>query len=379
MVSKADWSGEILDQISSIEAELPQWMPRKVSRLEVHGPSKAVTPLPLIYIDDVDGRFVHSGGQIVAMHASGSTSQLLGKSCYFSSEISVSASGLLWLDGRVITAPDLMPAYWKMNLSGKHDNSKPIVDFRKPLRAIEEPCISAIGWGQSVYGHVVIEMMPRLILALQATKTLSQPPAILLPENIPSWVVDICIRSLSIDEKRIRYFDGATERVLLQNGIFPSYPSLDHPCLAKLLDEQFAMSRHERSGIYFLSRQRTINKSRACTNEHRIEEIAKYEFGAQIILPELMPWHEQIALFQKARVIAGLYGSALHTSLFGGEGLRVGAVGALSNVLSRICNLRQHQLAYQVEGFVLGHKYAVPESNFRRMMEALCNCSIEGD
>ena len=100
-------------------------------------------------------------------------------------------------------------------------------------------------------------------------------------------------------------------------------------------------------------------------------KIAEHEFGARVVVPEELPWPDQVSLFQHAEAIVGLYGSALHTALFSGQGLKLGVVGALNGVQSHIANLRNQRIAYQLTGFTPKGEYLVPEDGFRSMLAAL--------
>jgi len=298
-------------------------------------------------------------------------------SCYFTSDIAVSGNGLLWRDQKVITAPDLMPRYWYYLLSGMPDQSAPETDALLPIRVIKEPCICALGWGSRVYGHILIEMIPRLLLAIRAMADRSDF-TVLLRSDTPPWAIDVAIRQLDIDTSRIRFFDANKERVLLSRGIIPSFLGYFHPAVQLLIDSKFAGTEvpcHQRSGLIYLARTSVTGVSRRATNEATLMKIAENEFGARVVVPEELPWPEQVNLFQHAEAIVGLYGSALHTALFSGPGLKLGIVGALNTGQSQIANLRNHRIAYQLVGFTPSGDYLVPEDGFRSMLTALMTSS----
>lgn len=362
------WTDQVIDALDCVLANEPRWEPHSVLRLEVAPSAPLPTGVPPIHIDDPNAPFVGMPGSIGLWHQpNGLTASALA--CFFSDSIVVSASGLLWFGEKVITARELMPQYWRALLSDKSDQSRPRAEFALPIRTIEETCISAIGWGQRVYGHVITEMLPRLVLALEAAKHLDPAPLVLLRSDAPPWVIDICTYIIG-DQGRIVFFDGARERVLLRRGIFPSYSCL-HPTMMGLIDSYFPSWQNKPGkGLRFLLR-REVTTPRFCVNEDRLAAIAETEFGASVFIPEALPWIEQVQLFRTTRTIVGLYGSGLHTALFSGASPLLGIVGAVNNIQSVIARLRRHPLAYQLAGFTPVGRYEVPEDGFRALMRAI--------
>lgn len=361
------WSGETIERLRSVPTISPRWQTGEIFRAEIFPAARRATPKPLLYVDGAP-----VGSKVVALHDTTLVAPVAeAVCCYFSSDIVVSGHGLLWLDQKVITAPDLMPHYWRRRLSGMSGVSRPETDALLPIRVIDEPCICAIGWGGQVYGHILIEMIPRLLLAI---RTMANQPdfTVLLRSDTPPWVIDLAIRQLDIEISRIRFFNAEQERVLLSRGIFPALLHF-HPALAPLIDSRFAFTENlccQRSGLFYLPRKR-VTASRRATNEAALMKIAEDEFGARIVVPEELPWPDQVSLFQCAEAIVGLHGSALHTALFSGPGLKLGVVGTPGLAQSHIANLRNQRIAYQLAGFMPVGDYLVPEDGFRSMLAAL--------
>jgi len=281
------WTGETIEQLISVPTFSPRWKADIVFRAELSPPARKATPKPLLYIDDTS-----LGSSIIAMHdpaiAPGVEDAIC---CYFTSDIVVSGIGLLWLDQKVITAPDLMPGYWHQWLRDVSGQSSVAIDASLPIRVIDEPCICAIGWGGSVYGHILIEMIPRLLVAIRAMA--NRPDfTVLLRSDTPSWAIDVAIQQLDIETSRIRFFDANKERVLLSRGIIPACLGYFHPGVELLIDTNFARiknSPHPRSGLVYLPRKSETTFSRRATNEAALIAIAENEFGAHIVVPEELP------------------------------------------------------------------------------------------
>lgn len=300
-----------------------------------------------------------------------------GLSCYYSSEINVSGIGHLWLGDKLIIEPELMPPYWR-RLIFENPRSNPEAEVKLPVRIIEDICICAVGWGFDIYGHFIIEMLPRLLAALKLCSAENKAPKVLLRSDSAGWLKKIIRSLLPNDKDCIIFFDPKLERVSLKQGIFPTYPYFGqgfHPITKELMDSIPGLPNHSgvKSGNYFVSRALVpdVKGRRMCTNEEELVEIAKSEFGVTPISPETLSWHEQINLFRSARSVVGLSGSALHTSIFANDGLLVGSIGLVNAVQTHIAGLRQQRMAYQTRGFDLGKAYKVPTEQFRKMIEKI--------
>lgn len=298
--------------------------------------------------------------------------------CFFSGDIIISGMGSLWRDEKLITEPMLMPLYWR-NRIFENSFSNPEAEVNLPIREIEETCICAIGWGFEIYGHFLIEMLPRILTAIKLLKQEGIAPKVLIRSDSPKWMKSIIGKYL-LTESSIITFDPKAERIKLKNGVYPTYPYYAHgfhPEVKGLIESIEGLPGHApvKTGDYFVSRaSMPFSKTRrTCTNEVLLEDIAKNEFGMSVITPESMTWAEQVNVFRSAKSVVGLSGSALHTSIFSNEDFLIGVVGLVNPVQTHIAALRQHRMAYQVAGFNINPKYEVPADQFRKMLERIVN------
>lgn len=346
-----------------------EWDEKLVSRIVVHPQQSPLCPPGPLYADN------SQDSRIVNWHKKATATFDLA--CYFASNISVSGIGLLWRGNSLITASDLMPPYWK-RIVFNNNLSNPYEDIKLPYREIEEPCISAIAYGHDNYGHVLIEMLPRLIAALHLTKNNGIQSRVLLRDDCPEWLREILTQYVGISN--IVYFDPKRERILLRRGIFPTYAYLGggfHPATSSLLDSIDNLPAHQlqRTGHFFLSRTSLQQKSgrRFCENEQDLVDIASREFDVNIVYPETLNWNEQINIFRSAKSVTGLYGSALHAAILADQNLITGIIGLVNAVQTHIAGLRQQRTTYQISGFNLELSYKVPTDKFRRMMDGIVN------
>lgn len=357
----------MIEKIDSIRGASPSLL-----RFERRNLYPALTPFeprgPFYADNPVDKR-------IVEWHKL--SDQKFSLSCYCSSDITVSGIGLLWKDDSLIIDSELMPPYWR-RIAFDNVISDPEIDVLLPTRIIDEPCISAIGWGYDIYGHVIIEMIPRLLVGLRVAEIDGVRPKILLRSDAPSWLKDLITSFVGCELGDLVFFNPSVERVKLKAGIFPTYPYFGqgfHPFVQVLLDSMQDLPIHtsKRDGNFFIARSLVPNTKgrRMCINEEVLIDVASSEFGIETIFPEKLAWAEQVKLFRSANSVIGLSGSALHTAIFADRRLIVGTIGLVNAVQTHIASLRQQQMAYQVSGFDLGNSYEVPLEKFRRMADLI--------
>ncbi len=367
----ADSSFRIAGPAHSIYVDSPRWEPGFLHKIIVADASYSRPAKRLVYIDDptVKPHHLPDGKPIIESHNPGAEPALSPSlHCYFAENVVVSGNGLMWVDDELVIINDIMPSYWRDLLSGHSHQSTPETDVHLPVRTITGPCICGLGWGGQIYGHVLLEILPRIIVALEVMKDL-QRPRLLLRNDTPEWALSM-LHVVGVSPADIEWFDPMSERVKLEQGIYPGNMGTTHPYLETIyssIDQNF--DAPERSGIYYMSRA-AFRHRRGCVNERDLEKIAEQEFGAEVVRPEELPWLEQIRLFKTAKAVVGLTGSALHTALVSDDGLTVGSIGVINRVQSAIATLRGQRMAYQV-GFPLSDSYEVPEKQFREMMVAV--------
>jgi hypothetical protein len=307
--------------------------------------------------------------RIKAWHAS-APSDGFEWSVYLSSEISVSGIGHLWHRGELVEQDDLLPGFWRQQLSRTDTPSFSIEhESRLPERVEERRCVPAPTWGWNNYGHFLLDGLPRLL----AARTLfGEELAYLFRADTPEWVLGIC-DVVGIGAERRVVFDAATERVRLVSGVYPAYgrQSIIHPALSAMLDT--GGERRTGARIFLTRRDLSDRQKRArhCLNEDELAEIATTEFGFQQVAPEALPWVDQVRLFRTSAVIAGLVGSALHTSIFSDHKLKMAWVGFNAMAQLQICSFRSQPFGIYDEGVVAKAGYSVDTEKFRCLLAAL--------
>ncbi|GJD51046.1 hypothetical protein OPKNFCMD_3797 [Methylobacterium crusticola] len=248
---------------------------------------------------------------------------------------------------------------------------------------VSSQCLSFLGPGHLIYGHWIVDFLPRLYVARMVFGSDFFSMPVLWPSNTPSWAENIVHTLFGRQLKLIRY-DISTELVQCDHLWVPTYPySADHhfhSCVRGLYDP----FRPDTTGWRKLcvSRARIEGKSAGATKNFKqrafFEERAQ-ERGFEVIFPEELSFKEQISMFNEARVVIGEFGSALHSSVFCGGGTVVGAVNCLNPIQSRICTLFKQRCSYLIpseqmmEDGVIA--FSCTEDSIVNFLDAICTAS----
>lgn len=302
-------------------------------------------------------------------------------SCYTVKNITVSGFGNIWFDQQMLVDPRIMPLYVRELLDSDLSADASVENFnRLPVREITEPCIVCAGHGTHVYGHFLIEMLFRLLVASYARGPVFSYAKFLLDSNSPSWLLKILSDYFDITGDRIVFFDPAVERVLVGNAVLPGRVLRDHffhPFCVRAINDLKAFMPKSPIPTYqkvFIVRGAYVNPHaprRIMLNEDDIADIATNEFGFKAIKFEAHNWADQISLFDKARIIVGQAGSSLHGSMFSKPDTIVASIGFMNTVQSEIAAAWDQRLAFLTHGVNLRSEYSVDHELFRRYIDAV--------
>jgi len=330
---------------------------------------------------------------LIGHHARGTSGPALPAACYFAADAVISGSGQIWLDGRLVTADEIMPGYVRNELAIAAGGSPGLRKVgRLPLRTIEEPTVVLLGHGVHVYGHFLIEMLFRLLEARCALPDGERELRFLLDAAAPDWLLRILTESLGVARAAIVTFDTGRERVKLRQAIIPTNLGGSergfHPFAGTLIDallERMALPDPARRGAQgagrgrrlFVSRRSFKNAAsgggRVCLNEDQLTQIAGRRHGFEEVTMESLSWPMQVALFRHAEIVVGPWGSAMHTSLFSAPGSRMGVIGFGALVQSNIAALRGTDIGFLARNLRIQGAFSVDEEQFKVFLDAVCD------
>lgn len=288
----------------------------------------------------------------------------------------------LFHNGQRITDGWLYPCF-ATALYGAVENSVGGFDSL-PIRNVPGTCIVYQNWGDSTWGHVLIFMLPRLVLAERHGIDLSQTQ-VLASVLTPAWHLQILGEVFGIPDSNIVFFDPESERVCIESALIPQLPYRTegfHPDTASLFAElkqkilaDEAPDAAEATRVILIDRRRFSNpesRQRQATNfDEMVAALREVQPQLEVVDPSELSLRDQVRLFDQTRLLIGEYGSALHNSLFGRPGMAVVTIGESNETQQKICEVQQQKYGVVVCNNYLGD-YEIPvDQVVERVVEAL--------
>lgn len=282
--------------------------------------------------------------------------------CFFLRDAGVAADGIPYRDGALLTdaAVGFTADYFTTRLGGA-----------MPARIRHEAgrAISLTGPGYLIYGHWLVDILPKLHL-LQLLGIDLARETLLLPEDTPEFGL-AWLRALGIHPGRIVTYHPTDEIPVFDELVVP-FPlrtnsrtsPLFAPAAQHLVARLTGLAGRPSpvaNGRIYLSRQRSGRMARLLSNWEGVEELAR-QYGYTVVYPETMSLPDQLAMFGSARMVMGQYGSAMHGTMFAPAGCAVCALrGTLIDpgfLQTGLCDV-----AGQPLGYVLGASGRTAEGN----------------
>lgn len=247
-----------------------------------------------------------------------------------------------------------------------------------------DQAVLLLGAGYDVYGHWLVDIVPKLF-ALQSIGLELSGLSYLVPSDTPDFGFK-WLRLAGIQDDQIIKYDPLNEIVVAQELLVPLLlrsgsraSSLFAGAVDFILHTIEAANPEWTAGLHrpdaiFISRAHANREGRSLLNRETIEAIA-VDQGYVLVYPEHLPIIEQVALFRDATRIVGEYGSGLHGSIFSASKTRVcslrGAArhpGFLQSGLAQALN--------QECGYVLGNapidaiqfQFTIEPAHFRQSL-----------
>lgn len=294
------------------------------------------------------------------------------------------AGAQLWGDGIVtqgggfVFLGDCLPDYYSNWIKPDgHGFSLPLQEPERWMAreriASARPVACAIH-PNMVYGHFLLEMLPRLFVAGLLRQCGAQF-AIAVPSTAPGWMRRFVDLYVPIEDQIV--YDPARHVIDAPSIILPSMMHEKHnfhPAFNLLVADLRgrvglppipAAARGPTPRRIYLSRRR-LEQNNRLLNQDEIETLMP-RLGFTIVHPQELSIHDQLALFDGAEVVAGEYSSALHNTLFSRPGTRVISLDSYSWYQGAIGRLRQqpHGFVAPDDGTFRYWRLTTPERNYR--------------
>lgn len=257
---------------------------------------------------------------------------------------------------------DPVPAYVDMYLS---DGRCPPDSLSHVGRVRKLPGASVLltHWNSSIYGHWLMEGVPKLFLLRRLRSDLPGPLRIVVPSTVAAMVRPWS--ELLMPGVEIEVFDDASESVLCEHLLLPSWlggrTHHYHSLLGVMIDEFRVEHGIEDAGERIYVSRETENEHRVLTNKAEVEEIAA-DVGFRIVIPERLTPLEQMQRFGSATRVVGPFGSSMHNAIFSPVGAKVCCLNWINGLQSKISHLRRQSVGYilPVGGLPVAHERGKP-------------------
>ena len=199
---------------------------------------------------------------------------------------------------------------------------------------VDEPVACLVQPGDTVYGHWLVDLLPRLDFLRQALEgqriRIVMSEGSVSPRVLPE--VEGLLACAGVESGDILRFSPQDSVLLCRHLLVPTYSrSGNHlsPAAARAFDRACAVAKINSDGRacrkVFWSRAGWVNAKRSLVNRSEVESIAR-SHGFRVVRPETMGLWEKAALLAETETLFGERGSALHLSLFAPRGARVGVL-----------------------------------------------------
>ena len=214
--------------------------------------------------------------------------------------------------------------------------------------------------GFGIYGHWLIDVLPRLYFASGHTRW--KDSALIAPA-IPAWGAEMA-RAYGVDFGRHLAVKNRAVVRIKELSIFSCIKYgvvLDKPLANAVWDVlrlAFARDDIDIPGVsekVYVSRS-SMQTDRRFRNAQEIERYFRSE-GWMVLYPEQLSLASQAAIFAQASVIAGDDGSALHNSIYSKPGTKILCMNFERNNMfhASVANVLEHKLAYLDSDAVQGN------------------------
>jgi capsular polysaccharide biosynthesis protein len=202
-----------------------------------------------------------------------------------------------------------------------------------PVRDVAGPLAVICGPAHETWGHWLIDFLPRLWVLHQSGHDLARL-RYLVPADLRPFAADL-LRLCGIRDDQLVAYDHwretiRTDVLLLPtslrqgNRLAPCFTSATQFWTARARQEA-GVAAHTGAGDQIYLTRDASPQGRMLQNRGPVAAVAAAA-GLRAVHPETMSVAEQIALFSRATLFAGEYGSGLHNSVFAPPGARVVAL-----------------------------------------------------
>lgn len=216
------------------------------------------------------------------------------------------------------------------------------------ITPLDQPGVTVIGPGYKVWGHWLVDYLPRLHIAICMMGRGLDGHALVLPDDTPSYALGLILNITGVSRELIRFYKASQQGFSLKNLIYPTFPhEAGLHSLTKDLYSPFSVQIKDLPSSIYVSRREVAASSSARTFPQREAfEMALEKAGFTAVYPENLSLRQQVKIFASAQHIVGEFGSGMHNAVFSRPASTVGIYQMLNPIQLRIAETFRHKSAY---------------------------------
>lgn len=266
--------------------------------------------------------------------------------CRFVCDITVQGSGYVLHGDRIVTDGSHLSDVTREWVDLPMPDSPKVV--KQPVeRFVDGLAVVAIAPGHLIYGHWLVDFIPRFVAAKDALGPAFAEAKLVLPHDTPGWALAMIEAFTGATAAQCVFYQRGVERLALPRALIPSYVHTNF-AFNPYAETVFARlaTLPERPGTRRLCISRVAFEGATHGSQKLFHTRLGFEKeaerrGYQVVRPELLGLRQQAELFASASHVVGEYGSALHSAVFAPPGLRMGYIRCPNAIQLRIAALRR--------------------------------------
>ena len=275
--------------------------------------------------------------------------------CHLVRDAEITGQGYVFSDGRLLTQDVYLHGIACSDIENQPDLLPDASPARHRLR-IDQPVIEILGPGSPVYGHWLVDFLPRAAIAREMLGDAFHECLIPLPRDLPDWTVELLVRFTGFRPENALRYESGTEFLSCARLCLPSFGHASgsyffHSFVRDFYARFVPQRPARRTRRLCLSRRNFEHQTRGVlkgfAQRLHMEQVA-VERGFELVCPEELGFDQQVALFAEAGIVLGEYGSALHNTLFSPARTIVGSVRYPNSVQTRIAGLMGQDVLYLI-------------------------------
>lgn len=275
--------------------------------------------------------------------------------CHFITDVLITGQGYAFSQDRLLQQDTYLSRIALQELTA-NPTFTPAGSAHRRQGVIEEPVLEITGPGSPVFGHWIVDFLPRAAIARELLGPAFETMRIAISDHVPNWMEQLLGFFLEVRPDQILRYNMNSETLLCRRLCAPTFGHSGSSYFFHSFVREF-YGRHRR--VSLLKRDRRIcisrrNFERETRGVLKVFENREYmeaqavALGFEIVCPEELSVGAQYDLFADAGAIVGEFGSGLHNSLFSAPGIVVGSVGCINSIQHRVAALMSQNILYAI-------------------------------